>query len=59
MKLLNIKNDDLISYIQLLKNKNEWTYVLELIPETHIVNRTSYDIECYLKKSNVIFPLNL
>ena len=51
------KNDDLISYIQLLKNKNEWTYVLELIPETHIVNRTSYDIECYLKKEQCHFSV--
>lgn len=47
----------MISYIQLLKNKNEWTYVLELIPETHIVNRTSYDIECYLKKEQCHFSV--
>jgi len=44
------KDSDLIKYAQLLQNKDDWNYILELLQETNYINQESFEIQEYLKK---------
>lgn len=44
------KNDRLIKYSQLLQNKDDWSYTLELLQGTNYINQESFEIQEYLKK---------
>jgi len=51
------KNSDLIKYAELLQNKDDWTYILELIHETHVVSQGPNDIENLLIKEQCSFSV--
>jgi hypothetical protein len=43
-------SSDLIKYARILQNKDDWTYILDLIKETHLVNQAPCDIQIHLQK---------
>ena len=43
------KDDDLIKYAELLQNKDDWTYILQLSQDASI-NQESFEVQEYLKK---------
>lgn len=49
------KNDDLFKYAELLSNKDDWKYLLELLQETEAINQESYEIQELLKKEQCSF----
>ncbi|MCL2650997.1 MAG: hypothetical protein FWD60_08250 [Candidatus Azobacteroides sp.] len=57
------KDNDLIKYAQLLQNKDDWSYILELLQEANYVNQESFEIQEYLKKEqcnlSVVFVLQI
>ncbi len=49
------KNDDLLKYAELLSNKDDWKYLLELLPKTEAINQESFEIQEILKKEQCNF----
>lgn len=49
------KNDDLFKYAELLSNKDDWKYLLELLQETEAINQESFEIQELLKKERCSF----
>ncbi len=49
------KNDDLFKYAELLSNKDDWKYLLELLQETEAINQESFEIQELLKKEQCRF----
>lgn len=49
------KNDELLKYAELLGNKDDWKYLLELLPKTESINQESFEIQEILKKEQCDF----
>jgi len=44
------KNNDLIKYVELLQNKDDWKYILEFLQGIEVINQESLEIQEILKK---------
>lgn len=50
-EIIEYKNDnDLIKYFELLQNKDDWAYILELLQDLDSANQESFEIQGLLKK---------
>ncbi|MDH6312998.1 hypothetical protein M2137_001785 [Parabacteroides sp. PFB2-10] len=56
--IIDYKNKSiLLKYVQLLQNKNDWAYILDVIGEAEIVSPISYEIQEKLKKEECLFSV--
>ena len=57
------RNSNLVKYADLLRNKGDWMYILNLLQEKEIINQESLELREYLKKEqcnlSVLFVLQI